>query len=170
MRNFLREWLGINTNAEALQLLSAKLECDCAENTEAIADIQEQIAELCLIIDPPPPEEPPVLPFYIKYMRANHPDKSDEELSEAVWLECQTLTHFYEPIYQDAAKTHWHDNDDGWPFVQPAQKKDDHEIHAGQEVLVYRWAFPADGGTVREVVYSIDGLKRLINIKAFDQP
>lgn len=164
MKNLIRKWLDLDLVDEDIVSLEAGL-----------AELRAGLLSLSTAFnyhdhEEEPPAEPPPLPFYIKYLRKAHPDKSDEELSETVWLTCQTATWFYEPIYQDAAKTYWNDNAEGWPICQPAVKKDDHEIRPDMEVLVYRWAFPVNAGTAREVVYHIDGLKRLINIKAFSAP
>ena len=141
MIKWLKERLGINDIIEIL-----------AQHDARIYNLEE------------PPKPPPVdtLPFYMDHLRRAHPTKTDHELQTAVWLKCNTLTWFYGPTGQK--------NDEGWMLLDPARPKEDHEIHAGQSVLVYRWAFPADGGNVREVVYHIDGKKMLIDIRAFEKP
>ena len=141
MRNLLREWLGIADNAAGLALL-------CAKHDSEIADLKEQIAN---IIDPP---VPPKLPFFIYDMRESHPSFSDAELCEKYWSVAQIDTH----LFRDTGKK----NSDGFRIFEPVR-----DIEAGKSVLIYRWAFKADGGSVREC---LEYPKLVVNIRHFSKP
>ena len=134
---------------------------------EAAQDLQIQIAELAKVVEdlkpePTPPVDPPelALPTFIDFMRREHPDYTDWQLSDVVELTALEDTDFYIP----SGKL----NDLGWMILVKAPNQ---EIKAGQSVKVYRWAFPANAGTVRETLYHPDGKqKMLIDIKKFSRP
>lgn len=114
---------------------------------------------------PEPPYVPPV-PDYIEEMQRTHPGRSGEDFLKWVELKALENTHFYTPHIDRAGDTVR--NEDGnlicdkIPNTAPILK--------GAKVKVYRWAFPVDGGVVRETLYHIEDTKGLINIKKFTKP
>lgn len=117
--------------------------------------------------EPPPPEpEPLVLSFYIEEQRRAHPDKSDEELAEKYWATCTVDdSHFYDVKYNK--KTGEAVRNDAGNLVMVVVGGAENELHKDDQVYVYRWAFPVDGGNVRPSVYQP---LYNVNIKHFSKP
>jgi hypothetical protein len=114
--------------------------------------------------DPPPPLPMP-LPFYIAEMRKTHPGLSDEELKETVDLEAKEDTTFY--ISQMKHDGSYLRNEKGRLILKPMAGE---KIPAGTLVEVYRWAFPVDGGAVRESRWHITDSKGLVDVRKFSTP
>lgn len=113
--------------------------------------------------DPDPKPEPKPLPAFVEEMRKQHPDKSDDELREAYWATAQVPTVYLQTKGQR--------NDLGKLILTPFPDYQLAEVSKGEAVYVYRWAFQADGQTVRETVYDVTpGYKGLVNIKLFSKP
>jgi len=61
-------------------------------------------------------------------------------------------------------------NEKGNMICEIMKPKADSFVRKGRRVVVYRWAFPVNGGTARETVYHIIDRKGLIDIKDFTKP
>ena len=115
---------------------------------------------------PPEPPKPAPVPDYIGEMERTHPERSGEDFLTVVELEALENTHFYTPHIDRAGD--FVRNPEGNLICD--KMKDTKPILKGSKVKVYRWAFPVDGGVVRESLYHIEQTKGLIDVKKFSKP
>lgn len=144
MKQLFRKWLGID-----------KLEL-------ALDDLEYEVHNHEHGAEPPPPNELE-LSFYVDEQRRQHPALTDEQLAETYWATAEQDTRLYDVSYdkEGAAQR----NDEAQLILEYAGG--DNEVKAGQQVLVYRWAFQVDGGNVRASVYQP---MYMVNIKHFTKP
>jgi hypothetical protein len=111
---------------------------------------------------PPEPIEPP---FYMDEMKKPHPGLSGEDLAQVVELTALEDTFFYIPSFTNDG--HYLRNKAGNLILKQMAGEG---IPKGATVEVYKWAFPVDGGNVRESRWHITDSKGLIDISKFTKP
>lgn len=154
LKQWFRNWLEIDKNEQDVSVLAGLI-----RSLEAEAHTHED--------EPGPGPEPPALELshYVDEQRRARPDLSDEELAETYWATCIVSdSYMYTADIDRFGK--YKRNDSGNMIFEQATAKEN-ELKQGDEVLVYRWAFPVDGGVVRASVYQPT---LAVNIKHFTKP